>query len=97
MISYICKINQDIYNTKKNKEMKHVKIFETYVGDNGEWLSSPELPKKEESLKWWNSLDPEEQQDIVAKYLPDNDFGALAISGDDISLLHQLELKDISK
>jgi hypothetical protein len=76
--------------------MKNIKLFETFLkGSNGELVPSVETqPTKGESLGWWNSLQPHEQQEIVAKYLPENDFGALSVTDDEISLLHQLVLRE---
>lgn len=34
--------------------------------------------------EWWENLSPEEQQNLADKYYPENDFGALSLSSEEI-------------
>lgn len=41
--------------------------------------------------KWWYSLQPDEQQNYMEKYFPDNSFGALATSNNEIKIMFDKE------
>ena len=47
------------------------------------------MEKQLTAREWWNSLQPDEQQELVEKYYPNSDFGALAIDENDINNLYE--------
>ncbi len=49
------------------------------------------------SLKWWSNLQPDDQQTMAEKYFPDNTFGALALSDEDIESIYLSEFKNIGE
>lgn len=68
--------------------MKHIKNINEFFwfGPNGS-----NLPNEDTAKIWWEGLQPDDQQSLADKYYPDNDFGALAISPEEISFMYKLE------
>ena len=46
---------------------------------------------KQTAREWWNSLQPDEQQELFEKHYPDNNYGALSADANDINNLYEKE------
>jgi len=57
---------------------------------------SREIDKKDikDSQDWWCNIQPYDQQELVQKYFSDNQFGALAVSTNDIVSMFKKEVKN---
>ena len=56
-------------------------------------MKTDNIMKKQLTVReWWDSLQPDEQQELFEKYYPDNNFGALAADENDINHLYEKEI-----
>ena len=81
-------------------DMESVSIFSDKFIDKVclklEFGLSREIDKKyiKDSQDWWYNIQPYDQQELVEKYFSDNQFGALAVSTNDIVSIFKKEVKN---